>query len=65
MKLADVEIDDLVQALRQERSAWIKVATDEGRRHTEAERMTICVLAAFGNALARVSTVRREEGRDS
>jgi hypothetical protein len=54
MKLADIEIDELVRALGQERSAWVKLASEERRRHTEAERMTICVLAALEHALARV-----------
>jgi hypothetical protein len=44
MKFADIEIHDLVRVLGQERSAWIKVATEQKRPHTEAERVTICVL---------------------
>jgi hypothetical protein len=55
MKLGDIEIDDLVRALGQERSAWIKLADEEKRRHTETERVTICVLSALEHALARVS----------
>jgi hypothetical protein len=55
MKLADIEIDDLVRSLRRERSAWVKLASEEKRRHTEAERVTISVLAALEHALARVS----------
>jgi hypothetical protein len=55
MKFADVEIHDLVRALGQERSAWINLATEQKRPHTEAERVTICVLAALKNVLARLS----------
>jgi hypothetical protein len=55
MKFADIELDDLARALAQERSAWVKVATEQGRPHTEAERVTICVLAALEHALARLS----------
>ena len=54
MKLGDIELNDLVWALGQERSAWINVAREENRRHTEAERMTMCVLAALEHALAKV-----------
>jgi hypothetical protein len=54
MKLADIEIDDLVQALGRERSAWVNLATEQGRPHTEAERSTICFLAALEHALAQV-----------
>jgi hypothetical protein len=55
MKLADIEIHDVVQALGRERSGWVKLATEERRPHTEAERVTICVLAALEHALATVS----------
>jgi hypothetical protein len=54
MKLSDIEVDELGQALGLERSAWVTLASEERRRHTEAERVTICVLAAFEHALARV-----------
>jgi len=32
-----------------------KVATEQKRPHTEAERVTICLLAALEHALARLS----------
>jgi len=54
MKLADVEIDELIRALGLERSAWINLASKKGHRHTEAERVTICVLAALEQALAKI-----------
>jgi hypothetical protein len=54
VKLADVEIDELIRALGSERSAWINQASEKGHRHTEAERVTICVLAALEHALAKM-----------
>jgi hypothetical protein len=51
MKLADVDVYELVHALGMERSAWIDAAKGENRRNTEAERITICVLAALERAL--------------
>jgi len=53
MKLADVDVHELVKALGMERSAWIKIPKEEGRRETDAEKTTICVLAALEHALAR------------
>ncbi|MGB7718176.1 MAG: hypothetical protein WBL81_24890 [Pseudolabrys sp.] len=41
MKLADIDVDDLVKALHMERSAWIKAPKDQGRRETDAEKVTI------------------------
>ena len=42
MKLGDIEISDLVHALGMERSAWINVAKQEGRRHVMANRARPC-----------------------
>ena len=58
MKLSDIEISELVFALGMERSAWIDIAKQEGRRHTEAEKVTMSVLAALEHALARAAKVR-------
>jgi hypothetical protein len=55
MKLGDIEVDELVRALGMERSAWIRVAHEEGRRHTESENVTMGVLAALEHALKRVA----------
>jgi hypothetical protein len=52
MKLGEIDLDELVRALGAERSAWIKVASEEGRRHTDAERVTMCVLAALEHIFA-------------
>jgi hypothetical protein len=61
MKFADVEIHDLVRALGQERSAWINLTTEEKRRHTEAEVVTMCVLAALEHALARLRPTQLDQ----
>jgi hypothetical protein len=55
MKLADIDAYELVKALRMERSAWIKNSKEEGRRETDAEKITICVLAALEHALANAA----------
>jgi hypothetical protein len=59
MKLADVDVYELVHALGVERSAWLNVATEENRRNTEAERITICVLAALESALKTAASSAR------
>jgi hypothetical protein len=51
MKLADVNVHELVHALGMERVAWINAAKEESRPKTDAERITICVLAALQRAL--------------
>jgi hypothetical protein len=51
MRLADIDVDDLARALGMERSAWVNLARDEKRQHTDAERVTICILAALEHAL--------------
>ena len=55
MKLAEIEIDELVHALGMERSAWIRIAREERRQHTDAERVTMCILAALEHALKRAA----------
>lgn len=57
MKLGEIEVYDLVRALAIERSAWIKVAEDEGRRHTDSEKVTINVLAALEHAISKATGV--------
>lgn len=65
MRIADLELDDLVDALRAERSKWISAAPNEGRGPTDAERVTICLLAAMEQVLcnARERSTDRETGR--
>ena len=50
-KLSDIDAYDLVEALGKERMAWVNAAKDQGRRPTDAERITICVLQALERAL--------------
>lgn len=52
MKLADIDVDELVKALHMERSTWIKAPKEQGRRETDAEKVTICVLTALEHAFA-------------
>jgi hypothetical protein len=52
VRLADIDVDDLVKALHMERSTWIKAPKEQGRRETDAEKVTICVLAALEHAFA-------------
>ncbi len=56
MKLADVEIDELVRVLQKVRSGWINVANEERRLHTEAEKVTICILAALEQTLGHLTS---------
>jgi hypothetical protein len=55
MKLADVDLEELILALGSERSAWVATAKQEGRQLTETELVTICVLHALANSLRRIS----------
>jgi hypothetical protein len=52
MRLADLEIDDVIDALKKERAEWISVAKQEARSNTEAERITICFLLAIERVLS-------------
>ena len=51
LKLADIDVYELVDALGMERTALVNAAKEEGRRSTDAERVTICVLQALERAL--------------
>ena len=55
MKLADIDVDELVRALGKERSKWIDAASEEKRRSTEAEKATICMLAALEHVLSNIA----------
>jgi hypothetical protein len=50
-RLADIGVYELVDALGMERTALVNAAKEEGRRPTDAERVTICVLWALERAL--------------
>jgi hypothetical protein len=60
MKLADIDIQHLIKGLAMERSAWISVAREENRQHTDAERVTMCVLAALEHALQKAVNYHEE-----
>jgi hypothetical protein len=51
LKLADIDVYELVDAFGTERTALVNAAREEGRRPTDAERVTICVLQALERAL--------------
>lgn len=53
MKLADIDVDELVRELCSERSAWIKVAREEKRQLAESERTTVCLLAALEHVFTK------------
>jgi hypothetical protein len=55
MKLADVDINEFVRALGKERSAWIQLKTNEKRQLTEAEKATVCMLAALEHVLSNIA----------
>jgi hypothetical protein len=63
MRLGDLDVYDLIDALGMERSAWINVQKERNRRLTDAERVTICVLAAFERALLKVAST--QEGHNT
>ena len=50
-KLADIDVYELVDALGMERTALVNAAKEEGRRPTDAERVTTCALRALERAL--------------
>src|SRR5260370_42171270 len=61
-KLADIDVYELASALGKERSALVNAAKQEGRRTTDTERVTICVLQALARALkAAADKVPRED----
>jgi len=55
VKLEHIDVDELLQALRLERSAWVTAADSEERSLTESERATVCMLAAFERVLAKAA----------
>ena len=57
MKLADIDADELVKALSMERSAWIGIPKKQGRRETEEEKITICLLTALEHVFAKVAGI--------
>jgi len=64
VKLADVDVQDLITALRDERSVGISAAREEHRKPTDAEEITFCVLRALECALAAAISRRETEVYD-
>jgi hypothetical protein len=52
MKLADIDVGEFIRALGNERSKWLDVVRNEKRQTTDAERTTICLLAALENVFS-------------
>ena len=46
------KVEVSIKALHMERSTWIKAPKEQGRRETDAEKVTICVLAALEHVFA-------------
>jgi hypothetical protein len=53
MKLGDIDLQELQQALQSERSSWITALREKGRDR-DAKRMTVCVLLALEHVLEKV-----------
>ena len=54
MKLADIDVDELVRELGSERKAWFNLAKKENRELRDAERATVCVLAALEHVFTKL-----------
>jgi hypothetical protein len=63
LNLADIDVYELVDALGKERSVWVNAAREEGRRPTDAERVTICLLQALERALKAAADKSRARVR--
>jgi DNA invertase Pin-like site-specific DNA recombinase len=62
MKLGDLDLNDIIDALGMVRSDWIKIQKEENRRLTDADRVTVCVLAALEQALRRLASTQQARG---
>jgi hypothetical protein len=62
MKLGDLDLNDIIDALGMVRSDWITIQKEENRRLTDADRVTVCVLAALEQALRRLASTRQDRG---
>jgi hypothetical protein len=62
MKLGDLDLNDIIDALGMVRSDWITIQKEEHRRLTDADRVTVCVLAALEQALRRLASTRQDRG---
>jgi hypothetical protein len=62
MKLGDLDLNDVIDALGMVRSDWIKIQKEENRRLTDADRVTVCVLAALEQVLRRLASAQLARG---
>ena len=62
MKLGDLDLNDVIDALGMVRSDWIKIQKEENRRLTDADRVTVCVLAALEQVLRRLASSQQARG---
>jgi hypothetical protein len=62
MRLGDLDVHDLIDALETERSAWINIQKEQLRHLTEAERATIYVLTAIESALRNAVSTQEGHG---
>jgi hypothetical protein len=60
MKLGDLDVDTLVQALQEEKTEWLDVRQHENGGFTEADRATISVLHALHRALAKAVRIQND-----
>jgi len=60
-KLSEIDAYELVDALGKERMALVNAARAEGRRPTDAERVTISVLQALEHALKAAADKSRSK----
>jgi hypothetical protein len=60
MKLGDLDLNDVIDALGMVRSDWINIQKEGNRRLTDADRVTVCVLAALEQALRRLASTQRD-----
>jgi len=65
MRLGDLDVHDLIDALGTERSAWINIQKEQLRHLTEAERATIYVLTAIESALRNAVSTQEGHGHNA
>jgi hypothetical protein len=59
MKLADIEIDELILAIETVQQEWINTSKEEKRQATDAEVVTMCFLHALAHVFRKLGTWER------
>jgi hypothetical protein len=54
MKVSDIDVDDLIKAILTEYDGLLSLAMVEKRSHTEAEKVTICLLHAAAGVFRKI-----------